>query len=55
MQWMPPYAVLYSGKDSRSNTPVNIQIVVLILKEFLGVSDDEFLTSLLTAAKMKLG
>ena len=28
-----PYAVLYSGKDSRPNTPVNIQIGALIIKE----------------------
>ena len=42
-----PYAVLYSGKDSRPNTPVNIQIGALILKEFLGLSDDELLTALM--------
>lgn len=42
-----PYAVLYSEKDSRPNTPVNIQIGALILKEFLGLSDDELLTALM--------
>lgn len=42
-----PYAVLYSNKDSRPNTPVNIQIGALILKEFTGLSDDDILTSLM--------
>ena len=42
-----PYAVLYSGKDSRPNTPVNIQIGALIIKEFKGLSDDELLEALM--------
>lgn len=42
-----PYAVLYSGKDSRPNTPVNIQVGALILKEFLSLSDEELLTALM--------
>lgn len=42
-----PYAVLYSKKDSRPNTPVNVQIGALIIKEFLGLSDDEVLASML--------
>ena len=42
-----PYAVLYSGKDSRPNTPVNIQIGALIIKEFMGLSDDELLAALM--------
>ena len=42
-----PYAVLYSQKDSRPNTPVNVQIGVLIIKEFTGQSDDEIFESLL--------
>ncbi len=42
-----PYAVLYSGKDSRPNTPVNIQIGALIIKEFTGLSDEELLTALM--------
>ena len=28
-----PFAVLYSTKDSRPNTPVNVQVGALILKE----------------------
>lgn len=42
-----PYAVLYSAKDSRPNTPVNVQIGALILKELTGQSDDEIFESLL--------
>lgn len=42
-----PYAVLYSGKNSRPNTPVNIQIGALIIKEFTGLSDEELLTALM--------
>jgi len=42
-----PYAVLYSNKDSRPNTPVNVQIGALLLKEFTNLSDDDILTSLL--------
>lgn len=42
-----PYAVLYSEKDSRPNTPVNIQVGALILKEFTGLSDDEMLQALM--------
>ena len=37
-----PYAVLYSGKDSRPNTPVNIQIGALLIKELTNLSDEEF-------------
>ena len=42
-----PYAVLYSKKDSRPNTPVNVQIGALILKEYMGQSDDDILASML--------
>ncbi|MCD8325708.1 MAG: transposase [Lachnospiraceae bacterium] len=42
-----PYAVLYSKKDSRPNTPVNIQIGALLIKEFTNLSDDELLTALM--------
>lgn len=42
-----PYAVLYSAKDSRPNTPVNIQIGALLLKELTNLSDEELLTSLM--------
>lgn len=42
-----PYAVLYSQNASRPNTPVNIMIGALILKEFTGASDDDIYTSLM--------
>ena len=42
-----PYAVLYSTKDSRPNTPVNVQIGALILKELTGQSDEELLESMM--------
>ncbi len=42
-----PYAVLYSDTASRPNTPVNVIIGALILKEFTGQSDDDINTSLM--------
>lgn len=41
------YAVLYNQKNSQPNTPVNVQIGALIIKEFTGQSDDEIFESLL--------
>ncbi len=42
-----PYEVLYSKKDSRPNTPVNVQIGALLVKELTNLSDDELLSSLM--------
>ena len=42
-----PFAVLYSNKDSRPNSPVNVNIGALIIKEYTGLSDDELLTALM--------
>lgn len=42
-----PYAVLYSTKGSRPNTPVNFMIGILILKSLLGLSDEEVLDAVL--------
>lgn len=42
-----PYAVLYSKKDSRPNTPVNIQVGALLIKGFTNLSDDEILMVLM--------
>ena len=42
-----PFAVLYSTKDSRPNSPVNVNLGALIIKEFTGLSDDELLTALM--------
>ena len=41
------FAVLYSDKASRPNTPVNIIISSLILKELMGLTDDEIVESLM--------
>ena len=41
------FAFLYSDRSaSRTNTPINITIGALMLKEMLGLSDDELLSSL---------
>ena len=42
-----PYPVLYSDVASRPNTPVNVQLGALILKEYTGQSDDEIMESLM--------
>jgi len=41
------YAVLYSDKASRPNTPVNIIIGALILKEIFNLTDDELIETLM--------
>lgn len=41
------YSVLYSNKVSRPNTPVNIMISLLILKELTGLTDEELMESLI--------
>lgn len=41
-----PFSVLYSDKASRPNTPVNVIIGSMILKEMLGDTDDELVESL---------
>ena len=42
-----PFAPMYSDKDSRPNTPVNVTVGALMLKELNGMSDDDILSSLL--------
>lgn len=42
-----PFRVLYSGTASRPNTPVNICIGALIIKELFGISDDEVVENLM--------
>lgn len=42
-----PYAVLYSDQASRPNTPVNVQIGALLIKEFTNLSDEDILTALM--------
>ncbi len=41
------FSPLYSGKTSRPNTPVNVIIGALILKEALGDTDDELVEALM--------
>lgn len=41
------FAVLYSDKDSRPNTPVNVIVGAMILKEFMNLTDDEMVQSLM--------
>ena len=41
------FSVLYSSKASRPNTPVNVIVGALILKEALGDSDDELVEALM--------
>ena len=42
-----PFSVLYSDRDSRPNTPVNIIIGAMIIKEMFGISDDEVVENLM--------
>ena len=42
-----PFEVLYSDKPSRPNTPVNVIIGSLLLKELLNLTDDELVESLM--------
>lgn len=41
------FKVLYSDKVSRPNTPVNIMVGLLIIKELTGLADDELMQSLI--------
>lgn len=41
------FSVLYSNKNSRPNTPVNVIIGGMVLQELLGLTDEEFMDSLL--------
>ena len=40
------FSVLYSEKASRPNTPVNVIVGALILKEVLNVTDDEIVEAM---------
>lgn len=41
------FSVLYSDKASRPNTPVNVIVGALIIKELLAISDDEIVDNLM--------
>ena len=42
-----PYAVLYSEQSSRPNTPVNVILGALLIKELAGLSDEDMVTGLM--------
>ena len=42
-----PFSVLYSDVGSRPNTPVNIMISLLIIKEMTGLNDEELMESMI--------
>lgn len=42
-----PYAVLYSEKKSRPNTPVNVLVGGMFIQQLTGQTDEEFLESLM--------
>ena len=42
-----PFNVLYSDKASRPNTPVNVIVGALLIKELFGISDDEMVDNLM--------
>ena len=42
-----PFRILYSSGASRPNTPVNVCIGALIIKEVFGISDDEMVENLM--------
>lgn len=47
------FSVLYSDKVSRSNTPVNVIVGALIIKEFFDYSDDEMFENLMLDFRVK--
>ncbi len=42
-----PFAVLYSGRPSKSNTPVNVLVGASLLEQMMDLSDDEILNALM--------
>ncbi|MDR2569631.1 MAG: transposase [Oscillospiraceae bacterium] len=47
------FSVLYSDKDSRPNTPVNIIVGALIIKELFGYSDDDIVEGLMLDSRLQ--
>ncbi len=48
-----PFSVLYSNKASRPNTPVNVILGALMIKELLDMTDDEVLEALMFDVRFK--
>ena len=50
------FSALYSDKASRPNTPVNVIVGSMVLEELMGLTDEEFMDSLMVASNIrKLG
>ena len=48
------FSILYSDKASRPNTPVNVIIGALIIKELFDYSDDEIVENLIMQIRMTI-
>ena len=48
-----PFAVLYSDKASRPNTPINVTVGALIIKELFDYTDDEMVENLMFDPRMQ--
>ena len=49
-----PFAPMYSSVDSRPNTPVNVTVGALLLKELNGMSDDDILAAMMFDIRFKV-
>jgi len=47
------FSVIYSDKDSRPNTPVNVIIGALIIKELFGYTDDDMVEGLMLDSRLQ--
>ena len=48
------FAPMYSAVDSRPNTPVNVTVGALLLKEVTGMSDDEIFNAMMFDIRFKV-
>ncbi len=49
-----PFAPMYSSVDSRPNTPVNVTVGALLIKEVNGMSDEEILNAMMFDIRFKV-